>query len=313
MGYPVQNIWIVDNHIHANGGDSVQVSHNANYTAHHVYIGRNHMHDDGENAVDVKQADDVIISQNVMHGYEPSGGSSGPAMVAHYGPHRVWVLYNHVFDATIGIISTSCDPFYVIGNVVHDIEDRGIDFRGAGTIHVVGNTISRAAVGIHGDNGPSAAHVVNNIIAEITDPSGFHIQYDNGLAGLSEMYNNLFYQGGDPLQISWGNADAGTIAELQTLTGKGAGSIEGDPDFVDADGADGVAGTADDDFRLNVGSPAIDAGAVNLPDTNLPAVGNGNDVYEFFSIQYPGLSILFDPDWVTVPTSSGRDIGAYAQ
>lgn len=38
------------------------------------------------------------------------------------------------------------------------------------------------------------------------------------------------------------------------------GSIDADPLFVDASGADNVAGTEDDDLRLGPGSPAIDAG-----------------------------------------------------
>ncbi|MCA9982008.1 MAG: PKD domain-containing protein, partial [Anaerolineales bacterium] len=40
----------------------------------------------------------------------------------------------------------------------------------------------------------------------------------------------------------------------------GVGNLSGDPLFVDADGADGVFGTLDDDLHLQAGSPAIDAG-----------------------------------------------------
>ena len=40
----------------------------------------------------------------------------------------------------------------------------------------------------------------------------------------------------------------------------GTGNLDADPLFVDADGADDVAGTADDNLRLQPGSPAIDAG-----------------------------------------------------
>ncbi len=48
----------------------------------------------------------------------------------------------------------------------------------------------------------------------------------------------------------------------------GYGNISHDPLFVDADGADDVIGTADDDVRLAAGSPCIDAGtetAAHLP------------------------------------------------
>jgi len=40
----------------------------------------------------------------------------------------------------------------------------------------------------------------------------------------------------------------------------GGGNIDSDPLFVDADGADNTAGTLDDNLRLQLGSPAIDAG-----------------------------------------------------
>ncbi|MEJ5312394.1 MAG: right-handed parallel beta-helix repeat-containing protein, partial [Anaerolineae bacterium] len=43
----------------------------------------------------------------------------------------------------------------------------------------------------------------------------------------------------------------------------GGGNIDADPRFVDADGADNIYGTADDDPRLQLTSPAIDAGNNN--------------------------------------------------
>ncbi|MCK5174624.1 MAG: hypothetical protein KAR47_14620, partial [Planctomycetes bacterium] len=46
-----------------------------------------------------------------------------------------------------------------------------------------------------------------------------------------------------------------------TLLGTdGGGNIDADPLFVDPDGADNTPGTADDDLRLQAGSPCIDAG-----------------------------------------------------
>ena len=79
--------------------------------------------------------------------------------------------------------------------------------------------------------------------------------------------------------ILWGNSDFGGIdgsAQIHTASGNpvvnysiiqggwsgagGVGVIHAVPLFVDADGPDDIAGTADDDLRLSFGSPGIDAG-----------------------------------------------------
>lgn len=50
-----------------------------------------------------------------------------------------------------------------------------------------------------------------------------------------------------------------TYSDVQGGYG-GTGNIDADPRFADADGRDGVAGTLDDNLRLQLTSPAIDAG-----------------------------------------------------
>ena len=53
--------------------------------------------------------------------------------------------------------------------------------------------------------------------------------------------------------------------------------ITGDPQFVDADGLDGIGGTLDDNLRLQDTSPAIDAGNNNaLPADGLDLDGDGH-------------------------------------
>jgi hypothetical protein len=64
------------------------------------------------------------------------------------------------------------------------------------------------------------------------------------------------------------NPLSGTIAvnysDVQGLpggyVGRGPGCITGNPLFADADGADNIVGTTDDDLGLVPGSPCIDAG-----------------------------------------------------
>ena len=78
--------------------------------------------------------------------------------------------------------------------------------------------------------------------------------------------------------ILWGNTDSGPMdesAQISRITndvivrhsvvqggwsGPGENNLNANPLFTDADGADDIAGTADDDLTLVTGSPCIDAG-----------------------------------------------------
>ncbi len=80
------------------------------------------------------------------------------------------------------------------------------------------------------------------------------------LAGSStnkaRVTNCIFWDNGTPIS---GGQPAVTYTCIQGGH-DGSGNIDGDPLFVDADGADNVVGTLDDDLRLSGGSPCIDAG-----------------------------------------------------
>jgi len=74
------------------------------------------------------------------------------------------------------------------------------------------------------------------------------------------------------------------------------GNIDSDPIFVDQDGADNLPGTADDDLRLNNGSPCIDSGDDSAFFASMPA------------LDFDGL-----PRYQDDPLSAGNasDMGAY--
>ncbi len=76
--------------------------------------------------------------------------------------------------------------------------------------------------------------------------TGQDAQIRNGLGGTVQFSHNII-QG-------WTGSFSGVPVP------PAANVISIDPRFVDADGADGVLGTPDDDLRLSLGSPAIDAG-----------------------------------------------------
>ena len=86
----------------------------------------------------------------------------------------------------------------------------------------------------------------------------------------------------------------------------GPGNVDADPRFVDLDGQDDLVGTADDDLRLFVGSPAIDAGSNHVVPGDVLTDLAGNSRY----IDDPSTS-----DCPQEPDACGRrpivDMGAY--
>jgi hypothetical protein len=63
--------------------------------------------------------------------------------------------------------------------------------------------------------------------------------------------NIIWNDDGSPIEIAYSDVRGGW---------SGQGNINTDPLFVDTDGADNIVGTEDDDLRLSLGSPCIDAG-----------------------------------------------------
>jgi hypothetical protein len=102
-----------------------------------------------------------------------------------------------------------------------------------------------------------------------------------GLSGLSmTVANSILWRNADawgegfPSQIRLGSAcpyvqlDGSCVPEFHP-TAIGGGNLRTDPEFRDALGADGIAGTLDDDLRLCASSPCID----RADDAFLPALG----------------------------------------
>ncbi|UCD76840.1 MAG: right-handed parallel beta-helix repeat-containing protein [Phycisphaerales bacterium] len=131
----------------------------------------------------------------------------------------------------------------------------------------------------------------NNLIAHNSayDGGGIYCRYDRALLTNNTLAYNSANAGGGiyalnyPAQapqvtncVLWENiATAGPQIYLYPDTGSaisvtysdvqggwtGSGNIDTDPLFVDPDGEDDVLGTDDDNFRLDAGSPCIDAGS----------------------------------------------------
>ncbi len=94
----------------------------------------------------------------------------------------------------------------------------------------------------------------------------------------------------------------------------GAGNINTDPLFSDADGPDNIAGTEDDDLRLTAGSLCIDAGDNTVVPPDALDLDDDADIAELTPIDIDGNPRFVD-DTGTIDTGNGTapivDMGAY--
>jgi len=281
------NVWVLENHVHHSQADAIQVNGWANETTHHIYIARNIFHDDGENAIDVKEASHVIVSQNVMYGYEHSEGA---AVNAHrddgqiVGPENVWVLCNHIHHAYDGIVSMGIKgDFYAIGNVIHDVTDAGLKSWSEGTRHFINNTIRNAKRCI-AHAGSARANIVNNIVC---NARGLHI-YLPDASKSSTFHHNLLHQPGGSLVIRWGGSTYSDISSFLASAHQGSGCVQGDPRFLSV---------ARNDYRLPPDGLAVDSGVER-------------DRYTARFASLYGLDIDVDYRGLALPQGSATDIGA---
>lgn len=305
------NVWILDNEMYHNSGDGLQINAGslaAQHTTHHVYVGRNVSHDNKQTGMWTKQAVDVIFSQNTCYNHRPSASSNGAGMGFQYDPHRVWFLYNHIYDCSYGISSGSGSGLgngtqaYFVGNVIHDIHhdpaypytpgsawaQAGIMMVGSYENYVINNTIHNVDAGINSPGGNLKLFLYNNIISNVTDPQGSHVYVEfANTAGNSDLNYSLFSQPGGSVRIKWASSTR-SLAQFQAATGRGGQCRTGDPLFLDL----GLG-----DLHCQLTSPAVNTGAVN-------------SVYQTYQSLY-GVSIERDADGTARPLSGAWDMGAY--
>lgn len=286
--------WILENNIYNNSGNGIQACHNCNPAPRFIYIGKNEIHDDRELAIGLKYAEDVIISQNKMWGYNDGGGTSTPTGIvvgAAGATIRVWMLFNEIFDCTNGIrIEETPTDTWIIGNLIHDITNVGINLEKESLdTYVINNTFNNVGIGINQTwREFFVLKAFNNIFSNIgTYP--INITRTN-VSDFSEASNNMFSQNGNAFPIRWepSNTNYTTTTDFSTFPG-GSNNIVGNPDFVPST------------LEIGLNSDAIDFGLSS---------GDAVFAYTQFENMY-GLNIMFDFNGVPRSLDGDWDIGAY--
>jgi hypothetical protein len=313
IGAYANNVWILENELHYSSGSGLQVNAGSlasMATTHHVYAGRNHVYRTRQAGLAIKQATDVVFSQNRIHDVIETTWSASKGIGFQYAPERVWFLYNHVYNCTYGIYAGSNSGLgfgtesYIIGNVIHDISNRGvysatwapanswassaIMLAGGVNRYIVNNTLWRNNAGIYIPIGSGNVEMANNVIGGRTEPEGRDILLEGGTLSTTSRLGTTLFGSSVPPRIQWANATIYSVPAFQAATGNGVGCITDDPAFLSA---------TDNNFRTSPVSPVLDKGV-------------SHPVYSTFFSLY-GIDVLKDGDGNFRPMGAGVDLGAY--
>jgi predicted outer membrane repeat protein len=120
-------------------------------------------------------------------------------------------------------------------------------------------------------SGNSAVGEGGALYMRLTSPKVINCTFSSNSAANGGAINNYSSSPAITNNVLWGNTGGQiasdtnsfpviTYCDIQGWASGGTGNISSDPMFVDADGPDNIAGTYDDDLRLQANSPATDAG-----------------------------------------------------
>ncbi len=311
FGQYTEDVWILNNVGYNNGGNFIQIgdwgagdTEALNYSRR-FYIGYNNLYANRQYPIGIKQATDIVISANELHDNKPiQQEQSGVGF--QYGPERVWIIYNHIYNSNSGITAGSNSggqgvDQYIIGNLIHDIATAdpagysrntgwapaAIMLAGGRNRYIVDNTIWNADGGIHSPGGSGSLTIHGNVVGEIR--LGRHVFIETGDAVAdSQITGNLFYQSGDLPEVRLGSSSYTDMAALDADRDRASDNMNADPQLADPDSGD---------YRPLAGSPAIDS-------------GSEHPVYQTFQDLY-GLDIRRDQAGNSRPQGAGWDRGAF--
>lgn len=247
-----------------------------------------------------KYARDILIENNTVYGSSDNNiqaTNASPGVDTAYAPYNITIRENTVYGCTLahgieigwdvhdavvernfsygnaeyGIMAIISDDVTIKNNIIYD-NSVGI-LLGENTNKLIyNNTLINNTIGIKITSNSGTGNVIkNNIIYGATN----HILSDPGVSAFESNYN-IIYETSD-LSLTWQGTEYTTLASWRTATSQDANSVNSDPLFSDAGGAN---------YTLQTNSPGIDTG-VTLAGVTVDAVS------------------------VTRPQGSAYDIGAY--
>lgn len=316
-GDGARNWWVVDNDMGGINGDSIRTGTNVGgghdpNRAENIYIGRNHFYENGENAIDVKNSVNVIISENVLHGFPRSaaGSSAGEAIVIHEQAENTAIICNTIYDCQCGVSPSSGGQtnVWIVGNIFYDIDGSGdpntlatagtaVNWSAmTGASVMVGNTFHDNDRDINIEvSSATASYVISNNLFVGTKSTGAHIGFENGSASLTSsnavISHNMFQTGASSAVLQVSSTQYATLAAaMSAFSGRLVSCVEGDT---------AVTNAAAQDYTLTSDSDAIGVGA-----------SDPQGVYAALATEF-GTTFTFDRAGLARPQGGSWDIGAY--
>jgi len=286
----LRNLWILNNYCIYLSGDCVQVNagnwpESYKYL-HHVYIGHNESGQNRQTGFWIKQASDVIISQNKAYGSVGNGGANaGGSAGFQYDKHNLWIIFNEFYDTIFGIrqsdtgTSVTGNDVYIIGNLMYNIhpapQNTSYDptnpwhegaaialWHGALDRFIVDNTIYQTYDGINAIfNGGITMH--GNIISQKDDhPRSHFFQFDHPARNNNvTINNNYFNDDNTESYFAWWNngSTLDSMSRVQTNSGQCDNCLvsigsDGSDDFINP-----TINSQTRNFNLKPGSPAANS------------------------------------------------------
>lgn len=320
--------WIINNHIHKCGGDSVQInassqqSYDAAERPHYIYVAGNEMDNNFENSFDSKNSFHAICSSNIIHDIYVVGGGSqanGVALIiANDSEGRLagyqWAINNIIYNTVVAIkmaanaaesvdnpaldppAQTAGQKCFAIGNLIYDTDSFGIN------LDCRGFTASGDGFRSYFDR----ADIILNTIVSGDEP--IHQQRTNNIeANACNFIGNLTEavpSGTDDWDILDGTLQTNTVDYNFIYRPGGSVSLPtGNFDsFVGntLDTAPDFSNQVGKDFTLDAASDAIDISGFSTTPT---AITLFNDMY--------GIDISKDILGVARPDVTLFDAGSY--
>jgi parallel beta-helix repeat protein len=194
-----------------------------------------------------------FVRGNICHDNEHSGIIVQPFSGSTPVPQNR-IVNNVTYANTVhGIQLKYSDNSQIVGNTVYGNGGSGIDLSGASSQCVVANNISvDNATGLNGSS-------YGNFRVEAASVSGTTLDYD------------LMYRSGTGTMVSWNGTPYASLSAFKTATSQEAHGLQAAPQWV---------AQASADFRLKIGSPAIDSAnsaATGAADTDIVGTPRTDD------------------------------------